>query len=147
MLCKALLQAVRFNSTIELLRRIYQNLLYIKKQRNFIVSLKLLTRTQFIVIIPLSLAVNACILLWIISDSLAETGVGKDVFKVIVSIYGIKDRTGDVTAIVTADGHSRVKTFYLNRENLTTNNSSNQNVLRFTAAFPNVVLKSGDTYN
>ena len=85
-------------------------------------------------------------LLWKINDSFAETGVSKGVFKVVVSIYGIEDKTGDITAIVTLDGHSRVKTFYLNRENRTNNNSSSLNVLRFTAAFPNVVSKSGDNY-
>ena len=41
----------------------------------------------------------------------AETGVGKGIFKVVVSIFGITKETGDIVAIVNVDGNSRVKTF------------------------------------
>jgi len=102
-------------------------------------------RTLKLVIIPLLLAVViACISLCTpTNNSFAENGVGKEMFKVIVSIYGIKNNTGDITAIVTVDEHSNVKTFYLNKE---INNLSDRNVLKFAAAFPNVTIKAGETY-
>jgi hypothetical protein len=98
-----------------------------------------------VIIIPLLLVVViACISLCTPkNNSFAENGVGKEMFKVIVSIYGIKNNTGDITAIVTVDDHSNVKTFYLNKE---INNLSDRNVLKFAAAFPNVTIKSGETY-
>ena len=73
----------------------------------------------------------------------AETGVGKGIFKVVVSIFGIPKETGDVVAVVNVDGHSRVKTFDLNPTNPSTINGD---VLKFVATFPNVVVESGEIY-
>ena len=79
----------------------------------------------------------------LVNSGFAETGVGKDVFKVVVSIFGIPKETGDVVAVVNVDGHSRVKTFDLNPTNPSTINGD---VLKFVATFPNVVVESGDIY-
>jgi len=83
----------------------------------------------------------------LLSTAQAETGVGKDIFKVVVSIFGVTKETGDIAATVTIDGNSRVKTFHLNFNKLSDNSSTKDyNVLEFVAAFPNVAVNSGDTY-
>ena len=54
------------------------------------------------------------------NSGFAETEVGKDTFKVVVTIFGITKETGDIVAIVNVDGNSRVKTFDLNPRNPST---------------------------
>ena len=83
---------------------------------------------------------------FLVNNGFAETGVGKNIFKVIVSIYGITKETGDIVAIVNVDGNSRVKTFDFNPTNPSTYSSINGNVLKFVATFPNVVVESGEIY-
>ena len=80
------------------------------------------------------------------NSGFAETGVGKDVFNVVVSIFGITKETGDIVAIVNVDGNSRVKTFDLNPSNPSTYGSINGDYLKFVATFPDVVVESGDIY-
>lgn len=82
-----------------------------------------------------------------VNSGYAETGEGKDIFKVVMSIFGIKKETGDITATVTVDRNSRVKTFHLNQTELSTQDSSNQKVLKFVAAFPHTIIKSEQIYN
>lgn len=79
----------------------------------------------------------------------AETGVGKDIFKVVVSIFGISSDAGDIIATATVNGHSKVKFFDLSSVNLTSvQNSSalNEKVLEFVAGFPHLVVNTGDSY-
>jgi hypothetical protein len=80
------------------------------------------------------------------NSGFAETGVGKGIFKVLVSIFGITKETGDIVAIVNVDGNSRVKTFDLTPTNQSTYSSINGDVLKFLAAFPDVDVESGDIY-
>lgn len=80
------------------------------------------------------------------NSGFAETGVGKGIFKVVVSIFGITKETGDIVAIVNVDGNSRVKTFDLNPKNPSTYSTINGDVLKFVATFPNVDVGSGDIY-
>lgn len=83
---------------------------------------------------------------FLVNNGFAETGVGKDIFKIVVSIFGITKETGDIVAIVNVDGNSRVKTFDLNPTNPSTYSSINGDVLKFVATFPNVVVESGEIY-
>jgi hypothetical protein len=77
----------------------------------------------------------------------AETGIGKDIFKVVVSVFGVTKETGDIAATVTVNGNSRVKTFHFDHNKLSGGNSSSQySTLEFVAAFPNVAVNSGDAY-
>jgi hypothetical protein len=80
------------------------------------------------------------------NSGFAETGVGKGIFKVVVSIFGITKETGDIVAIVNVDGNSKVKTFDLNPTNPSTYSSINGHVLKFVATFPDVDVESGDIY-
>jgi hypothetical protein len=40
---------------------------------------------------------------------MAESGVGKDVFKIVVSLYGITDSTKDIITIATVGDQTKVK--------------------------------------
>ena len=79
----------------------------------------------------------------------AESGVGKDVFKVIVSIFGATKQTGDFVTTVTVNENSKVRAYDVESTNLPSDNSNstqNDNILEFVAAFPNVVVNTGDKY-
>jgi hypothetical protein len=79
----------------------------------------------------------------------AESGVGKDIFKVVVSIFGVTSKTGDIVATATVNGHSKAKFFGLSSANLTStqNNSAlSEKVYELVAAFPNLVVNTGDSY-
>ena len=80
------------------------------------------------------------------NSGFAETGGGKGIFKVVVSIFGITTETGDIVAIVNVDGNSRIKTFDLNQRNPSTYSSTNGDVLKFVATFPDVDVESGNIY-
>jgi hypothetical protein len=74
----------------------------------------------------------------------AETGKGTDVFKVILSLFDIQPTTGDVVAIVTVNGESKVKTF--ETANIAINASAGGGIQQYVATFPNVNVNVGDEY-
>ena len=73
-----------------------------------------------------------------------ETGKGTDVFKVILSLFDITPTTGDVVAIVTVNGESKVKTF--ETANIAINASTGGGIQQYIATFPNVNVNVGDEY-
>jgi hypothetical protein len=73
-----------------------------------------------------------------------ETGKGTDVFKVILSLFDITPTTGDVVAIVTVNGESKVKFF--ETENIAMNASAGGGIQQYIATFPNVNVNVGDGY-
>ena len=94
----------------------------------------------------------------LINSADAETGKGTDIFRVIMTVFGVENTKGDVVAIVTVnDGEaSRVK--FLDTEafkpvssNLTSLTTtpgldSNAGILEYVATFPNVTVNSGAEY-
>ena len=77
----------------------------------------------------------------------AETGLGKDVFKVIVSIFGITKDTGDIVATVTVNGNSKVKS--MDVDALTLNSAVDKpagQIMEYLATFPGVEVNPGDEY-
>jgi hypothetical protein len=79
----------------------------------------------------------------------AETGTGTDIFKVIMSVFGVKESKGDVVALVTVNNQeSKVKFFDASGSELIPMNASggNGNILEYVATFPNVTVNSGDEY-
>jgi hypothetical protein len=79
----------------------------------------------------------------------AETGTGTDIFKVIMSVFGVEESKGDVVALVTVnDQESKVKFFDASGSELIPMNASggNGNILEYVATFPNVIVNSGDEY-
>ena len=89
----------------------------------------------------------------------AESGKGKDVFKVIMTIFGVDKSKGDVVAVVTVNNGeaSKVKMFESNAfPSLSTNLSSpapstinppTADIIEYVATFPNVTVNSGAEYN
>jgi hypothetical protein len=73
-----------------------------------------------------------------------ETGKGTDVFKVILSLFDITPTTGDVVAIVTVNGESKVKTF--ETSNIAINATTGGGIQQYIATFPNVNVNVGDEY-
>ena len=87
----------------------------------------------------------------------AETGKGEDIFKVILTIFGIDESKGDVVAVVTVgDGEaSKVKFLdtnsFLATSNLTnltptTNPAAVSDIIEYVATFPNVTVDAGEEY-
>jgi hypothetical protein len=80
----------------------------------------------------------------------AETGKGEDIFKVIMTIFGIDKSKGDVIAIVTANNGEASRVKFLDSEapyvvplNSTAGDS---HLVEYVATFPNVTVNAGDSY-
>src|SRR5918996_2489535 len=90
--------------------------------------------------------------------SYAETGKGADVFKVIMTVFGVENTKGDVIAIVTVNNGEASKVKFLDTSGFepvssnlsslatTPNPSSNAGILEYVATFPNVTVSSGAEY-
>jgi hypothetical protein len=79
----------------------------------------------------------------------AETGQGTDIFKVIMTIFGVDESKGDVIAIVTAkDEAARVKLFdALGPEVVPLNASEGGgHLIEYVATFPNLTINPGEGY-
>ena len=77
----------------------------------------------------------------------AETGKGADVFKVIMTIFGVDESKGDVVAIVTAKNEvAKVKLLdALGPEVVPINASEGGgHFIEYVATFPNITVNSGD---
>jgi hypothetical protein len=94
-----------------------------------------------------------------IKSTLAETGKGEDIFKVIMTIFGADKSKGDVVAIVTANNGEASKVKFLDTEALlaassnlttltpsTTNPAAGSGIIEYVATFPNVTVNAGDEY-
>jgi hypothetical protein len=71
----------------------------------------------------------------------AETGVGKDVFKVIVTLFDITNSTKDITTIVNVKDETKVKVF-----NAEDPESEVQDKVSYTITFPNLAVDDGEPY-
>ena len=89
---------------------------------------------------------------YLVNNANAETGIGKDVFKVVVSVFGANKEIGDILALVTVNENSKAKLFNLHSMSLVANNTNstnsiqNENVVEFVATFPKVAVNTGDLY-
>jgi hypothetical protein len=84
-----------------------------------------------------------------VSPVQAETGLGTDIFKVILTIFGVDESKGDVIAIVTAkDQDAKVKLFdALGPEVVPLNVSEGGgHLIEYVATFPNLTMNSGEGY-
>ena len=84
------------------------------------------------------MSVNANLL----TKATAETGVGKDVFKVIVTLFDITNSTKDITTIVNVKDQTKVKVF--NAENP---ESEVEDKVSYTMTFPNLTVDDGEPYS
>jgi hypothetical protein len=71
----------------------------------------------------------------------AESGIGKDVFKVEVSLFGITNATNDIVTMVNVKDQTKVKLF--NGENP---ESEGQDRVSYVITFPNLQVDDGDPY-
>src|SRR5215207_6126743 len=82
----------------------------------------------------------------------AETGKGTDVFKVIMTIFGVDKSKGDVVAIVTTNNReaSKVKLLETDAPYVTPLNTSGDEtggyIVEYVATFPNVNVNPGAEY-
>jgi hypothetical protein len=71
----------------------------------------------------------------------AETGAGKDVFKVVVTLFGLTNSTKDIATIVNVKDQTKLKLF--NAENP---QGQAQDKVSYTITFPNLTVNAGDPY-
>jgi hypothetical protein len=71
----------------------------------------------------------------------AETGAGKDVFKVVVTLFGLTNSTKDIATIVNVKDQTKLKLF--NAENP---QGAAQDKVSYTITFPNLTVNAGDPY-
>ena len=88
----------------------------------------------------------------------AETGKGTDVFRVIMTVFGVENTKGDVVAVVTVNEGEASRLKFLETEafkpvtsnltslTMTPNPGSNAGIMEYVATFPNVTVSSGAEY-
>ena len=91
----------------------------------------------------------------------AETGKGEDIFRVIMTIFGVDKSRGDVVAIVTANNGEASRVKFLDSEapyvipinssggGISGGGSSSggsSHLVEYVATFPNVTVNAGDEY-
>jgi hypothetical protein len=83
----------------------------------------------------------------------AETGKGEDVFKVIMTIFGVDKSKGDVVAIVTANNGEASRVKFLDSEapyvvpiKSSDGGGSSSHLVEYVATFPNITVTTGDEY-
>src|ERR671923_1276654 len=79
----------------------------------------------------------------------AQTGKGTDIFKVIMTIFGVDESKGDVVAIVTVkDEQAKVKLFDASGPEVIPLNATEGggHLIEYVATFPNLTVNAGDEY-
>jgi hypothetical protein len=79
----------------------------------------------------------------------AETGQGEDIFRVIMTIFGVDESKGDVIAVVSAkDQEAKVKLFDATGPEVVPLNASEGggHLIEYMATFPNLAINSGEEY-
>jgi hypothetical protein len=77
-----------------------------------------------------------------IHQALAETGQGDDVFRVIMTIFGVDKSKGDVVAIVTVNNGEASKVRFLDSDIA----AGSGGIIEYVATFPNVTVNAGEQY-
>jgi hypothetical protein len=88
--------------------------------------------------------------------SYGETGKGTDVFRVIMTVFGVENTKGDLVAIVTVNDGVASKVKFLETEafkpvtsnlsSLTMTPNPSAGIMEYVATFPNVTVNSGAEY-
>jgi hypothetical protein len=78
----------------------------------------------------------------VIHQALAETGQGDDVFRVIMTIFGVDKSKGDVVAIVTVNNGEASKVRFLDSDIA----AGSGGIIEYVATFPNVTVNAGEQY-
>jgi len=121
--------------------------------------------TKRIITIPLIVVTVIAIIIMIVTSqnifvnlAYAETGQGTDIFKVILTIFGVENTKGDVIALVSVNNGESSRVKFLETEafkpvssnlsslSTTPNSNSNTGIMEYVATFPNVTVNSGTEY-
>src|SRR5918994_7879318 len=81
----------------------------------------------------------------------AQTGKGEDIFKVIMTIFGVDESKGDVVAIVTTNNGEASRVKFLDSEApyvvpLNASAADSEHLIEYVATFPNVTVNTGEEY-
>jgi hypothetical protein len=76
-----------------------------------------------------------------IQQTLAETGQGDDVFRVIMTIFGVDKSKGDVVAVVTVNDGEASKVRFLDSDT-----AASGGIIEYVATFPNVTVNDTEPY-
>ena len=77
-----------------------------------------------------------------ISKVTAESGVGKDVFKVVVSLFGITNSTKEILTIVNVADSTKIKLY-----NPESPDAEGSDKVSYVFTFPGVAVDAGERYN
>jgi hypothetical protein len=77
-----------------------------------------------------------------IPQTMAETGQGDDVFRVIMTIFGVDKSRGDVVAMVTVNNGEASKVRFLDSDIA----AGSGGIIEYVATFPNVTVNAGEQY-
>lgn len=112
--------------------------------------------TEFCTIFAVMITISSQYIL--INSADAETGEGADIFRVIMTVFGVENTKGDVIAVVTVNNGEASKVKFLETEafkpvsanlsslTITPNPNSNAGILEYVATFPNVTVNTGTEY-
>ena len=85
-----------------------------------------------------------------INPILAETGKGEDIFRVIMTIFGVDKSKGDVVAIVTTNNGEASRVKFLDSEALyvvpLNASEGGGHLIEYVATFPNLTVNAGEEY-
>ena len=85
-----------------------------------------------------------------INPILAETGKGEDIFRVIMTIFGVDRSKGDVIAIVTTNNGEASRVKFLDSEALyvvpLNVSEGGGHLIEYVATFPNLTVNAGEEY-
>src|SRR5215216_4136463 len=86
-----------------------------------------------------------------IDPILAETGKGEDIFRVIMTIFGVDRSKGDIIAIVTTNNGEASRVKFLDSEApyvvpLNASAGDSGRLVEYVATFPNVTVNAGEEY-
>ena len=92
----------------------------------------------------MGVAILTCFTMIINQSAHTESGNGKDVFKVIMTVFGADKSKGDIVSIVTVNGGEASRVKFLDVD--TTLGSNKRGIIEYFATFPNVTVSTGDQY-
>jgi hypothetical protein len=97
---------------------------------------------------PISLLVGVILTTSFITTQLAqaETGKGDDIFRVIMTIFGVDKSKGDVVAIVTVNNGEASRVRFLDSDTVQSNPAAGGGIIEYVATFPNVTVNAGEQY-
>jgi hypothetical protein len=96
------------------------------------------SKPKFVLILAVAIVVANFSL---IAQVRAETGEGKDVFKVIVTLFGITNSTKDIVTLVNVEDQTKIKLF-----NAQDPENQGQDKVSYVLTFPGINVQDGDPY-